>query len=269
AAAASPSIASSSSHAISGFSGLPKLRQSVSARGSPPAQATLRAASSTADIPAARGSSRATGPGPSSETARPRMLGRRRSTAASRPGRRTVREPTRWSYCSYTRRFEARLGERRSARSASCGESDTLTAVGSGRGRGRAVARHLRERGGEPRGATVLERLDEAALDELDGGLDELLAGERVADLHRRPLLVGAFAELLAREHAGAANSVAAGRGAEEQDEVPRPARPRARHPLAGQEADAHRVDEAVVGVGRVEDTLAANRRDADRVAVR
>src|SRR5919197_481904 len=77
AAAASPSIASSSSHAISGFSGLPKLRQSVSASGSPPAHATLRAASSTAVMPAARGSSRAAGPGPSSETASPRMLGRR------------------------------------------------------------------------------------------------------------------------------------------------------------------------------------------------
>ena len=92
-----PSIASASSHAISGFSGLPKLRQSVRASGSPPAQATFRAASSTASAPPVRGSSDASRPWPSSETASPRSDGRRRSTAASSPGLRTVREPTRWS----------------------------------------------------------------------------------------------------------------------------------------------------------------------------
>ena len=39
--------------------------------------------------------------------ARPRSRARRRSrsTAASRPGRRTVRDPTRWSYCSNTHVF--------------------------------------------------------------------------------------------------------------------------------------------------------------------
>ena len=56
-----------------GFSGLPKLRQSVTASGSPPAQATLRAASSTASAPPVRGSSRPIRPVPSSETARPRV----------------------------------------------------------------------------------------------------------------------------------------------------------------------------------------------------
>ena len=75
------------------------------------------------------------------DTASPRMLGRRRSTAASRPGRRTVREPTRWSYCSYTRRFDAIDGERRSSSSASCGESETRTPIGGGARRGRASIR--------------------------------------------------------------------------------------------------------------------------------
>src|SRR3954454_13409644 len=50
-----PSIASASSQPISGFSGLPKLRQSVSASGSPPAHTTLRARSKTAPAPAANG----------------------------------------------------------------------------------------------------------------------------------------------------------------------------------------------------------------------
>ena len=98
-----PSIACASSQPISGFSGLPKLRQSVRASGSPPAQATFSAASITAAQPASTGLRQPSG-GPSSETAMPRVPSIR-STAASRPGRRTVREPTRWSYCSNTQVF--------------------------------------------------------------------------------------------------------------------------------------------------------------------
>ena len=75
-----------------GFSRLPKLRQSVSASGSPPAQATLRAAPSVASAPARNGIALTAG-GPSSETARPRYDGVRRRTAASSPGRRTVATP--------------------------------------------------------------------------------------------------------------------------------------------------------------------------------
>src|SRR5207244_8432228 len=75
-----PSIASASSAATTGFSGLPKLRQSVSPSGRPPTQATLRAAPSTAWAPAAA-ALRQPGGGPCSETARPRFLGRSRSTA--------------------------------------------------------------------------------------------------------------------------------------------------------------------------------------------
>ena len=81
------------------------------------------------------------------------------------------------------------------------------------------VGSHLGERRGQARGAAVLERFDEAALDELDGGLDQLLAGERVADLHGGALLGRLLAELLAREHGCAADPVAAGRRAVEDDE--------------------------------------------------
>src|SRR5207248_2476431 len=115
-----------------------------------------------------------------------------------------------------------------------------------------AVARHLGERGGEAGGATVLKRLDQPSFDQLQRGLDQLLAGERVADLDGRTLLSGAFAELLAREHRGAADTVAAGGGAVEHDEVAGPASAGARDPLRGQQSDAHRVDEAVAGVGLV-----------------
>ena len=61
-----------------------------------------------------------------------------------------------------------------------------------------AVARHLGERRGEPGGAAVLQRDDEALLDEVERDLDQRLAAERVADLDGRPLLVRAL-EVLAR----------------------------------------------------------------------
>src|SRR5204863_3303899 len=105
-------------------------------------------------------------------------------------------------------------------------------------------------------------------LDELDAHLDQLLAREGVADLHRRPLLRRALYELLAREHARPADAVAPRRRAEEDDEVAGRAAAGARHPLGGQQAHAHRVDEAVVRIGRVEERLAADRGDSDAVAV-
>ena len=72
------------------------------------------------------------------------------------------------------------------------------------------VGRHLRERRGEAGGAAVLEREHEPALDELDRHLDQLLARERVADLDGRALVGRLLAELLAREHGGAADAVPA-----------------------------------------------------------
>ena len=130
------------------------------------------------------------------------------------------------------------------------------------------VARHLGERGGEPGGAAVLQRLDQAGLDELERGVDQLLAGERVADLNRRALLGSAFAELLAREHRGTADPVAPRRRAVEDEDVAGAASLRSRHPLGGEEADAHRVHETIAGVGGVEDRLAADGRNAYAVPV-
>ena len=98
--------------------------------------------------------------------------------------------------------------------------------------------------------------------------LDQLLARERVADLDRRPLVLTRVRELLARENAGAADAVPAGCRAVEDDEVAGPAHLRAGNAIRRQKPDAHRVDEAVVGVALVEDDLAADGRDADAVAV-
>ena len=119
-----------------------------------------------------------------------------------------------------------------------------------------------------PGGAAVLQRLDEAAFDELERRFDQLLARERVAHLHGRALVRIVLAQLCACEHGRAADPVAAGRGAVEDDVRADRRRARACDPVSRQQADAHRVDEAVVAVRLVEDRLAADGRDADRVPV-
>ncbi len=130
------------------------------------------------------------------------------------------------------------------------------------------VGCHLRERGREPRGPAVLQREHEPALDELRRDLDQPLAGERVADLDRGPLVRVVLAQLGTREHRCPADPVAPGGRAVQHDERPGGCRLRPHEPLDGEQADAHRVDEAVRRVGVVEDDLAADVRHPDAVAV-
>ena len=80
--------------------------------------------------------------------------------------------------------------------------------------------------------------------------------------------LVG-LAELGAGEHRRAADAVAARRGAEEDEHVADAGRGRSGScARVSAEAERHRVDQAVLLVGRLEVDLAADRRHADRVAV-
>ena len=81
---------------------------------------------------------------------------------------------------------------------------------------------HLGECRGEAGRAAVLERGHEASLDELEARLDQLLPRERVTDLDARTLVVVLLRELLAGEHARAADPVAAGGGAVEDNVVAR-----------------------------------------------
>ncbi len=76
------------------------------------------------------------------------------------------------------------------------------------------------------------------------------------------------LAQLLAREDARAADPVAARSRPEEDDGVPGRAGAGAGDAVGGDEADAHRVHQAVVAVGDVEDRVAADGRDADAIAV-
>ena len=79
---------------------------------------------------------------------------------------------------------------------------------------------------------------------------------------------VVALPQLGRREHRGSADAVAAGGGAEQDEQVARPGGGGADQPLARREPDAHRVDQAVLLVGALEVDLAADGRHADRVAV-
>ena len=123
-------------------------------------------------------------------------------------------------------------------------------------------------RRGEPGGAEVLERDQQARAEQLEAALEQLRLLERVADLDRRALRVVAALELGRGEHRGAADPVAPGRGAHQDDRVADPGGGGADHLVGAREADAHRVDQAVLLVGRLEVDLAADRRHPDRVAV-
>ena len=131
-----------------------------------------------------------------------------------------------------------------------------------------AARRHLGGRGGESRGAEILDGHDEPARRQLERALDQLLARERVADLNARPLVLVALVEILRRQHARPADAVAAGRRAEQDDEVARAGGARAHELVRAQHSDAEGVDERILPVGRVEDGLAGDVRDADAVAI-
>ncbi len=93
------------------------------------------------------------------------------------------------------------------------------------------------------------------------------LLGERVADLHRRTLLGGVLGEF-GRGHRRAVDAVAPGLGADIDHEIAGPGGGRIEDAVGAREADAHRVDQDVAVIGRVELALAADRRHADAIAV-
>ncbi len=131
-----------------------------------------------------------------------------------------------------------------------------------------ALRGHLRGRGGEASRAEVLQRDEQAPLQQLKRALQQLLLLEGVAHLHRGALGVVGLAELRGGQHRGAADPVAPGRGPEQHDRVARPRRRAAHEALALAQPERHRVDEAALLVGPLEVHLAPDDGHADRVAV-
>ena len=131
-----------------------------------------------------------------------------------------------------------------------------------------ALRRHLRRRGRQPGRAEVLQRDEQPAVEQLERALEQLRLLERVADLDRRALARVLFAQLGGGEHGGAADPVAPRARAEQDDDVADARGGRADQLLGLDQPEAHRVDQAVLLVGGLEVDLAADRGDADRVAV-
>src|SRR5205807_1816742 len=209
-----PRTDSDSCHATRGFSGLPKLRQFVSPSGSAPTQARFAAHSRTTSTVPVYGSQATLLPLPSIDTASapsPPSWSSDSTAASAVSGRRTVRAPTIGSYCSNAQRLLATLGERSSASSASAAGASWLSVRFGARYTGtRGTSGRRSYCGNSSTSAHVLERLEKAAVEELQAALEQLLLLERVADLHAGPLVL-ILAELRARQHRGAADPVAPG----------------------------------------------------------
>ena len=133
---------------------------------------------------------------------------------------------------------------------------------------GAAARAHLAGRAGQPGGAHVLHADERVGLHQLEARLEQQLLHERIADLHRRPLL-GRLVVELRRRHRRAVDAVAAGL---RRRRSRRDCRCRDALPLtsasARRDAEAEHVDQRVAGVAVVERNLAADGRDADAVAV-
>ena len=123
---------------------------------------------------------------------------------------------------------------------------------------------------GEAGAAQVLDADHEAGVEQLEARLDEPLLLERVADLHARPLVavVLVVVEAGRRQHAHAADAVAAGRRAQQDGEVADAARLGEHQAVGRQQAEAEHVDERDCP-GRSGRTRSRRRRSARRRSCR
>ena len=133
---------------------------------------------------------------------------------------------------------------------------------------GVAVGGQLGGRARDARGTEVLDALDDVGLEQVEAALDEDLLHEGVAHLDGGALGGHAVFEGLGGEDGGAADAVAAGARAEEDDEVAFAGRVGQVDVVVAQLADAQRVDEGVALVGGVKLGFAADVGQAQAVAV-
>ena len=132
---------------------------------------------------------------------------------------------------------------------------------------GAAARSHLGGRAGQAGRAHVLDADERVGLHHLEAGLEQQLLHERIADLHRRALLRRLLVEL-GRRHRRAVDAVAAGLRADVVDGVADAGRDALDDVRRLRDAEAEHVDQRIARVRRLEHDFAADRRDADAVAV-
>ena len=130
-----------------------------------------------------------------------------------------------------------------------------------------ALRRHFDAGGGQARRAHVLDGDDGVRRHQLEARLDQQLLGERVADLHGRPLFLAVVIEFGAR-HGGAMDAVAPGLRADIDHRIADAGGGRIENLVLLGDADGHRVDQDVAVVRLVEIGLAADGRHADAIAI-
>ena len=131
-----------------------------------------------------------------------------------------------------------------------------------------AVRGQLAGSAGNAGAAEVLDALHQTGVQYLEGGLDEELLHERVADLHARALGWAALTERLGGQHRHPTDAIAAGARAVQDNEIADALRAREVNILMPHRTDAQRIHQGITGVARVEDDLTADIRQAQAVAV-
>src|SRR5439155_11123208 len=116
-----------------------------------------------------------------------------------------------------------------------------------------ALGGYLTRCAGESSGPEVLQRFHGVGLDQFQRGLEQQLFEKRIAYLDRRAFRVRPGPQLERREQRGARYSVAARVAPDEVHRAARPCAARLAKILRACETDAHRVDERVLGVARLE----------------
>ncbi len=128
--------------------------------------------------------------------------------------------------------------------------------------------RHFEGGRGQAGRTHVLDAGDRVCLEELETGLHEELLGEGITHLHRRTLLLRLVGGELLGGHRRAVNAVAARLRADVDDGVSGALGAPEEDAVGADDAEVHDVDEDVAVVALVERGLAAERRNADAVAV-
>ena len=129
------------------------------------------------------------------------------------------------------------------------------------------MAGHFDGRTGQSGRTHVLDRHDSSCFKCLKGGFDQKLFGKRIADLDVRALRVTVFAEGITGK-CGTVNSVLTGSRAEVDDRITNSRGGGGRDLFDRKNANAHRINQRVSAVARVEIHFTGNGWNTNAIAV-